>query len=390
MRANPNLAGVRRKFILFATLSAAITATLQGAAHAAPAAEIEQRPCHIAAPNLYPMLDSLALHDPGARAIVLNVDGCIAFRATLDGFSPDTPMIGWSMAKTITAMLIGELVQEGRLKLDAPAPIREWHGRGDPRKAVTLRHLLNMASGLRHIEVGDPVEASDTNQVLFVSGTHAMAARAIAAPLQYRPGTRFEYSTLTSIILSEIVTRTLTPSTDPKVRAAAYRRFAQTYLFGPAAVTSAFLEFDGAGTQVGGSFIHMTPDDWGRIGRLLIDGRAQDGTQVIAPEWLAFMKAPSPAYSGYGGQLWLNRPGGAAHGPGLFRGKGPDDAVGMKGHLGQYVIAAQGMGRDGASHDVVLVRLGHSAEPQSKAALAAMGDIIEAILPAAARSPRSR
>ncbi|TPG12611.1 serine hydrolase [Sphingomonas oligophenolica] len=102
------------------------------------------------------------------------------------------------MAKTVTAILVGELVAEGKLSLDAPAPIAEWHRANDPRGAITLRMLLNMSSGLQHTEVGDPVEASDTNQVLFVSGTQKMAARAIGVPLEARPGAKFEYSSLTT------------------------------------------------------------------------------------------------------------------------------------------------------------------------------------------------
>src|SRR3546814_8593904 len=86
------------------------------------------------------------------------------------------------------------------------------------------------------------------------------------------PISKFEYSSLTTIILSKIIADALTDSKDPRARATAYRAFATERLFRPAGVTSAFLEFDGAGTQIGGSLIYMTLDDWGRMGRLLLDG----------------------------------------------------------------------------------------------------------------------
>jgi CubicO group peptidase (beta-lactamase class C family) len=242
-----------------------------------------------------------------------------------------------------------------------------------------------MRSGLQHIEVGHPVEHSDTNQVLFVGGTQDMAARAIAKPLEAKPGAKFEYSSLTTIILSEIITRTLTASHDPRVRAAAYRKFAEERLFKPAGVTSAFLEFDGSGTQIGGSLIYMTLDDWGRMGTLLIDGKAENGAQVIAPDWLAFMKAPSPLNPEYGAQVWLNRPGGRdPDGPTLFPGQAPDNVVSMVGHLGQYVLA--GTGRDphdaAVTHRIVLVRLGKTQdgpalEPVRRELGAIMGGLIE-------------
>lgn len=310
------------------------------------------------------------------RAAILIEDGRVVAKHYAAGYSDGNRFISWSMAKSITAMLVGELVADGKLTLDAPAPIAEWHKPGDPRGRITLRHLLNMASGLEHTEVGEQVENSDTNQVLFVGGTQNMAARAIAQPLEARPGERFEYSSLTTIILSEIVTRTLTDSRDPQTRAKAYREFEYARLFTPIGITSAFPEFDGAGTQVGGSLIHMTLDDYGRLGGLLHDGKAPDGTQVIAPDWLAFIKAPSPTNAEYGGQLWLNRPGGADGTPSLFPDKGPADLVSMNGHLGQYVMAFNRTGADGTAHRYVLVRLGNTRESSRRTVMGSIGDVV--------------
>ncbi|MBS0505389.1 MAG: serine hydrolase [Proteobacteria bacterium] len=278
------------------------------------------------------------MHDD-TRAVLLVVDGKVVQKHYVPGYSDANRFISWSMAKSVTAMLVGALVADGKLQLDAPAPVAEW--KNDARGQITLRQLLNMSSGIRHIEVGTPIENSDTNQVLFVSGTADMAARAIARPLAFRPGTHFQYDSLTSLLLAEIVTRTLTSSRDPHMRAEAYRRFAEDRLFRPAGVTSAFLEFDGAGTQIGGSIIHMNLPDWARLGRLLIDGKSESGMQVIAPQWLAFMKTPAPTNPRYGGQIWLSKNG----------------LVSMRGHLGQFVFA----GRKGG-HTAILVRLGNTRE----------------------------
>ncbi len=326
-------------------------------------------------------LASLFAADAGTRAALLIEDGRVVAKRYAPGFSDANRLISWSMAKTITGMLVGELVADGRLALDAPAPIAEWHKPGDPRAAITLRMLLQMRSGLAHIEVGDPIEHSDTNQVLFVGGTQDMAARAIAKPLDYKPGTTFEYSSLTTIILSEIITRTLTDSHDPRVRARAYRDFAYERLFTPAGVTSAFLEFDGAGTQIGGSLIYMTLDDWGRMGTLLLDGTGADGRQVVDPGWLAFMKTPSPANPEYGAQTWLNRPGGLdPEGPTLFPGAAPENVVSMVGHLGQYVIAGEGAdpARPDVAHTIVLVRLGKTQDDVLDPVRQALGDVVGA------------
>lgn len=310
-----------------------------------------------------------------ARAAILIEDGRVIAKHYGPGYSDANRFISWSMAKTITAMLVGELVADGKLQLDAPAPVAEWQKPDDPRRAITLRQLLNMASGLEHTEEGKPVERSDTNQVLFVGGTENMAARSIAHPLEAKPGEKFEYSSLTTIILSEIITRTLTDSRDPRVRAQVYRDFEYARLFTPVGIKSAFPEFDGAGTQIGGSLIHMTLDDYGRLGGLLLDGKAPDGTQVIAPDWLAFMKTSSPTNPEYGGQLWLNRPGAPDGSPSLFPQKGVPDLVSMNGHLGQYVMAFTGKGADGRVHRYVLVRLGKTQDGKRRPVIDGLGDV---------------
>jgi CubicO group peptidase (beta-lactamase class C family) len=320
-------------------------------------------------------IDALFRADVGeTRGALLIRDGKIVAKRYGAGYSDTNRFISWSMAKTVTAVLVGELVSDGKLSLDAPAPVAEWQGASDPRRAITLRQLLNMASGLQHTEVGQPVEASDTNQALFVSGTGGMAARAINVPLEAKPGAKFEYSSLTTLLLSEIVTRTLTPSKDPKVRAAAYRAFADERLFKPAGITSAALDFDGAGTQIGGSIIYMTLDDFGRFGQLLLAGKGPDGAQVIAPDWLNFMRAPSPTNAEYGGQTWLNRAGGAEPQPNLFPGKGPDTLYACLGHLGQFVIVSP-------DQNMVLVRLGKTddASTDFPRLRSALGDIAAAV-----------
>ena len=155
-------------------------------------------------------IDAMFATDLGeTRGALLIRDGRVVAKRYSAGYSDANRFVSWSMAKTITAALVGELVADGRLTLDAPAPVAEWQRANDPRRAITLRHLLTMSSGLRHTEVGDPVENSDTNQVLFVSGTNTMAARAIAQPLETKPGSKFEYSSLTTLLLSEIITRTI-------------------------------------------------------------------------------------------------------------------------------------------------------------------------------------
>ncbi len=315
------------------------------------------------------------------RAAMMIIGGQVVGKQFAPGYSDQTRFISWSMAKTVTAVLVGEMVADGKLKLDAPVPFAEWHAKpGDPRAAITLADMLHMSSGLDHTEGLDPKKGaadilnSDTTMTLFVDGTDAMAPRNLAKGMEAKPNTKYEYSSMTSLLLSELITRQLTDSKDPHVRAAAYKAYAEERIFKPAGIKNAFLEFDGAGTQIGGSLIHMTLGDWGRFGQLLIAGKGLDGAQVIAPDWLTFMRTPSTTDAGYGGHIWLNhvRSGENADFPALFPGKGPDSLFSAVGHLGQYVIVSP-------DQDMVLVRLGKTNDGELAPVRATLGDVAASV-----------
>ncbi|NNC71434.1 MAG: serine hydrolase [Sphingomonadaceae bacterium] len=315
-------------------------------------------------PDLDPLLEELFTSEGigETRAVLVVRDGELVAERYAPGYTAEQRFISWSMAKTITAMLIGELVGDGRLDLDAPAPIPEWQGADDPRREITLRHLLHMSSGLDHTEVNDPIWDSDTNRMLFTSAADDMAGYAVARELEAEPGEKYEYSSATTVILSRIIADRLTNSSDPGARAAAYNRFAQQRLFGPALTPSFFLEFDAQGTQIGGSLIHATARDWARMGEVLRTGSSVDGTQIISPEWLAFMTTPSPNNSEYGGQTWLNRPGGNNDNPVLFPDRAPQTLYSMIGHLGQYVMVSPDQG-------LTVVRLGNTPDGDLREAM---------------------
>lgn len=320
-------------------------------------------------------VDSLFADDQGeTRAVLMIRDGKVFAKRYAPGYSDRNRFISWSMAKSVTAVLVGELIAEGKLQLDAPVPFEEWQNPGDPRAAVTLRQMLHMSSGLEHTEVGEVIYKSDTNRNLFVDGTNDMAARSLAKRLEAKPGAKYEYSSMTSLLLSELITRQITSSEDPRVRAQAYRAYAFEHVFNPAGIKSAVLDFDGAGTQIGGSIIYMTLDDWGRFGSLLLEGKGEDGSQVIALDWLSFMRTPSRTDSGYGGHVWLNRPrsGEGAKNPALFPGNGPASLFSAIGHLGQYVIVSP-------DQKLVLVRLGKTNDSDLDPVRKALGAVVAKI-----------
>lgn len=302
------------------------------------------------------------------RAVIVMRGGRIVAERYGPGYHENTRFISWSMAKTVTAVMIGMLVSDGRLRLDETAPVPAWQRPGDPRGEITLRQLLQMRSGLRHVEAEGEPYATDTARMLFLDGRDNTAAYAEAQPLEAEPGAKFEYSTATSIILSDLAARALTTSTDPAERRRVVQDYLRTRLFEPIGMTSIIPEFDAAGTLIGGSLMHATARDWARFGEFLRNRGAVRGAQLVPTTWIDFMVRPSPRNPGYGAHVWLNRPQ-----PGSARVQwpgAPPSTFSMNGHLGQFVAVAPSKG-------LVVVRLGKTAEGAHAPVQQAMAEIIQ-------------
>lgn len=320
--------------------------------------------------NLAQGIDALfTAPDAGeTRALLVFHDGKLIAERYGPGYDKNTRFISWSMAKSVTGVLIGMLVSDGRLRLDDAAPIPLWQRPGDPRGEITLRQLLQMRSGLRHVEAGDPPYQSDEVRMLFLDGRDDMARYAEAQPLQYDAGQKWVYSTNTAVILADLAARVLAPAGTPDMRRRAVTDYLRTRLFEPAGMPSATPEFDAAGTMIGGSVIQATARDWAHFGEFLRHRGEAGGVQLVPRQWIDFMTAPSPREAQYGAQIWLNRKptSGIAS---LFPDKGPADLFACEGHLGQYVLVSP-------SRRLVVVRLGMTPEDHLDKVTSRLGDIV--------------
>ncbi len=316
-----------------------------------------------AAPGKARLAEAIApfFEDPAlseTRAVLVMHGGRIVAERYAPGYGPDSKLISWSMAKSVTGTLIGMMVADGLLVLDDPAPVPEWSSPGDPRAKITLRQLLHMSSGLDHTEMAEGDKAiyeADTTRLLFLDGRENVARYAEKRNLEAEPGTKFEYSTATSHILVDIMTRTLTDSSDPLVRRNAMLEYARGRLFEPLGMTSAVPEFDRSGTMLGGSMIHATARDWAKFGEFLRNNGSVRSAQLLPTSWTRFMKTSSANDPTYGGHIWLNkrRPEGADQV--LFPGKAPADVFAALGHLGQFIVVSP-------QHRLTIVRLGKTAD----------------------------
>jgi CubicO group peptidase (beta-lactamase class C family) len=314
-----------------------------------------------------PLFDPDAKDDVGeTRAVIVMHDGRIVAERYAPGFTPDSRFLSWSIAKTVTAVLIGIMVSDGRLSLDEPVPVPAWQHGADPRGAITLRQMLTMTSGIAHRESGEPLEQTDTLRMLVGDGAGDMAGYAESKPLARAPGTTFLYDSATPLILSDMMTRMLTDDDRPQQRRDAMMHFIQERLMAPVGLTSLVPEYDARGTMIGGAIMHMTARDYARLGELLRRGGLARGRQVVSQRWVQFMNHPSPVHEGYGGHVWLNRPGSEKV---MFVGDAPKSLFAANGLRGQYVIVSPAQG-------LTIVRLGVTGDKQQEALREGLARII--------------
>ena len=277
----------------------------------------------------------------GGRVVTERYHGALEhFDRAPTPVTAETPLLSWSMAKSMLHAVVGLLVGEGRLDLDAPAAVPEWADPGDPRHAITLRQLLAMQDGLDFTEDYTDDRVSDTIEMLFGDARADMAHYAADRPLAAPPGTRFNYSSGTSNIVSGVVARTVGPS-EP------YARFLHSRIFGPIGMTSADPEFDEAGTWVGSSYLRATARDWARFGLLYLRGGCWDGRRILPEGWVDYartMVAADPDGTPYGAHWWgqIGDTLESLNALGVFR---------ASGYEGQTITICPAL-------DLVLVRLG--------------------------------
>lgn len=276
------------------------------------------------------------------RAIVVVRNGRIIAEKYAPGFSHDTPLLGWSMTKSITNALVGIMVRKGVLSLENDELLSLWREADDSRKEITLDQLLHMSSGLEFNE--EYGSESDALTMLYRRGD--ASGFAIDKPLLHTPGSHFAYSSGTTNIICRIIRETIDND-------AVYHAFPYAELFHPIGATSAIMERDAKGTFIGSSYMYATARDWARLGLLYANDGVWNGNQRILPEgWVKYSRTLAPAKPNkkHGAHFWL-RLADDGDRPDL-----PKDTFHMSGHEGQFVSIIP-------EEKLVVVRLGLTLTP---------------------------
>jgi CubicO group peptidase (beta-lactamase class C family) len=271
---------------------------------------------------------------PRTRALIILYDGSIIVERYAPGFNADTPLIGWSMTKSVINALVGILVKEGKLSLQDRNLVPQWEG--DRRKNITLKQLLQMNSGLQFTEqCEDPL--ADCPQMLF--NAKNMAAYGANKPLIKEPGSDWDYSSGTTNIISGII-RDAVDGTDLD-----YLTFPRRALFDRLGMSTAIIETDTAGNFVGSSLMYASARDWARFGLLYLQDGVWENERILPEDWVEFSRTSAPVAKGsYGVHFWLmkNYP---------QQKPLPEDLFMADGYQGQSVIIIP-------SRKLVVVRLG--------------------------------
>ena len=262
----------------------------------------------------------------GSRTTSVIVDrgGQVVDEMSAEGFGPFVPQRTWSVAKSIAATLVGMAVQRGEADVNASAGLGA--GEGDPRAAITIDHLLRMASGRYSDTAGNR-----TDPIYFGGAT--VDERAANWPLIREPGTAYRYANNDTLMAIAAIKGSLAKTS-------------VTEQLWNAGMTNTTAEADWQGNFILSSQVWASPFDLVELGRLYLNDGMRGDVRILPEGWAEYVSAPSgpqPEGSafGYGAGFWLFN-----NSPGV-----PADTYAAMGNRGQYVVIIP-------SRDVVIVRRG--------------------------------
>ena len=283
--------------------------------------------------------------DALTAAYVVTWKGQIIAERYRHGITMHTPLESWSMGKSLTATLLGTLINEGVYSLEQPAPIPTWQNEDDPRRKIRIADILHMSSGLRfrapHDPDFDPALGYPDHRYVYTGAVNAFEW-AVERPLQWPPNTVGRYRN------SDPVTANYLIRLGVEKRGGDYHSFPTRALFDKLGMRDMVLETDPYGNFLLQGYEFGAARDWSRLGNLYLQDGVWKGERLLPNGFVDFVSTLAPAWVAdgrpiYGGFFWIN---------GTNRFPIPQDAYYMAGAGGQYTIIIP-------SHKLVVVRMGH-------------------------------
>jgi CubicO group peptidase (beta-lactamase class C family) len=274
----------------------------------------------------------------------------------------------WSTAKSLASTFFGILVDQGKLKLDEPLGI-EWLPSGrrgggsaanDPRASITLRHLLNMSSGMHPVDDGGLEYATGSGLSYWAGASSERGARNRA--LIRTPGSTFNYENYDTLTAVYAMKQAIGND-------AAYLAFPRKALMDKIGMRNTLISTDRFGDFILSSQVYTNARDLARLGMLYLQNGMWNGERIISEDWVKFVRTPAPSTAPnnqYGGHFWLVPSN---------RTDIPKDAYSTNGNRGQFTVIVP-------SHNLVIVRRGLDYGRQGFSQWDLTREVLKAIRPA--------
>ena len=312
---------------------------------------------------------SAAFGDPAGMtaAFVVSYKGQLIAERYADGITYKTPLESWSMGKSLSATIMGILIQDGVYQLHQPAPIPEWQDGNNPKAKIKISDLLNMSSGLMCPGPADPdfdiSRGYPIHWYLYTGGVNSFQYAA-GLPQQWEPGVVGRYRNSDPVLINYL-NRLGAEKTGSN-----YHAFPQRRLFDKVGVRTMVMETDPYGNFLTQGYEFASGRDWVRLGNLYLQDGMWNGERILPEGYAKFVSTLAPGWKAdnnpvYGGFFWLN---GAEEFP------IPKEAYYMAGAGGQYTFIIP-------SHDLVVTRLGHfkGSDPGEVAFKKALAYLMKAV-----------
>jgi CubicO group peptidase (beta-lactamase class C family) len=305
--------------------------------------------------------------DSLTSAFVVTYKGRLIGERYMRGISMTTPLESWSMGKSVTATMMGVLIQQGAYALDQAAPVPEWQSGNDPRRQIRIQDLLRMSSGIRINAPDDPgFDPAGTypDHLYLYTGRVDSFKYAATRPPQWPPNAVGRYRNTDPVLVNYLVRLAV------EKRGEEYLSFPQRNLFDKIGIRTMVMETDPYGNFLTQGYELMSGRDWARLGNLYLQDGVWNGTRLLPDGYATFVSTVAPAWAAdnrpvYGGFFWIN-------GDNAF--PVPKEAYYMAGAGGQTVLIIP-------SHDLVVVRIGHykGERPGTEAFRRALAILMEAV-----------
>lgn len=288
------------------------------------------------------------------HALIVARHGAVAYERYARDTTPTTPLLTWSVSKSLVNTLVGVAVREGKLDLNAPLSkyVPELdHGR---HREIRVTDALRMSSGLAFDETYEtsPVFSS-VMHMLYTRGRWDMASYTASRGLRHPPGKVWSYASGNSNLLMRALKSTMSE--------AEYAAYPWTAVFEPLGIDGAVFERDGAGTFVGSSYWYAPARGIARWAQLYLQDGVWQGKRLLPEGWVRYTTTLAPAFAttpvsrdlreDNPGAHWYVNVGDPARGLAPPIATAPKDLFGAMGHWGKRVWVIP-------SQELVVVRMG--------------------------------